>query len=153
LDEALQLFFTQAIIAAIQVHDFHKVTVGPAGPSARGFRQIERLAGMADDQPKWLLEDRKLVPFKRFESRFQVHRERPPLAESFARSSSANRASRFSVSIALMVWFKMLSAARTLIAAGVLGSTITFPSVETAAVDIWWSRPTDWEYAAHFAAR
>jgi hypothetical protein len=72
LDEALQLFFTQAIIAAIQVHDFHKVTVGPAGPSARGFRQIERLAGMADDQPKWLLEDRKLVPFKRFESRFQV---------------------------------------------------------------------------------
>jgi hypothetical protein len=72
LDEALQLFFTQAIIAAIQVHDFHKVTVGPAGPSARGFRQIERLAGMADDQPKWLLEDRKLVPFKRFESRFKV---------------------------------------------------------------------------------
>jgi hypothetical protein len=72
VDEALQLSFTQAIIAVIQVHDFHKVTVGPAGPSARGFRQIERLAGMADDQPKWLLEDRKLVPFKRFESRFQV---------------------------------------------------------------------------------
>ena len=73
--------------------------------------------------------------------------------DSAVRSSSERRASRFSVSIALVVWFKMLSAARTFVAAGVLGSTMTFPNVETAAVDIWWSRPIDCEYAAHFASR
>ena len=72
LNEAFQVFLTQAFVGAVQVHDFHKVTVGPHGPSARGFRQIERLAGMTDDQPKWLSEDLTLVPFKRFESRFQV---------------------------------------------------------------------------------
>jgi hypothetical protein len=53
----------------------------------------------------------------------------------------------------LFVWFKMLSAARTFVAAGVLGSTMTLPKVETAALDIWWSRPIVCEYAAHFADR
>jgi hypothetical protein len=85
----------------MEVHDFHEMPVGPHGPGARRLRQIKRPASVADDYPKWLLEDLALVPFQRFESRFQVHRERPPLAESFARSSSARRASRFSVSIAL----------------------------------------------------
>ena len=71
LDEALQVVFTQANVVAVEVHDFHKVTVGPACSSARCLRQVER-PNFADDYPKWLLEDLALVPFKRFESRFQV---------------------------------------------------------------------------------
>jgi hypothetical protein len=137
----------------MEVHDFHEMPIGPHGPGARRLREIKRLASAADNYPKWLVEDFTLVPFQRFEPRLQIHREGLPLGESFARSSSVRRTSRFSVSIALVVWFKMLSADRTFTAAGVLGSTITFPNVETAAADIWWSRPIACEYTAHFAAR
>jgi hypothetical protein len=71
LNEAFQVFLTQAFVGAVQVHDFHNVTVGPACSRARCLRQVER-PNFADDYPKWLLEDLALVPFKRFESRFQV---------------------------------------------------------------------------------
>jgi hypothetical protein len=67
LDEAFQVFWTQALAAAVQVHDFHKVTVRPACSRARGLRQVER-PNLADDYPKRLLEDPTLVPFKRLES-------------------------------------------------------------------------------------
>src|SRR5436190_23830118 len=78
---------------------------------------------------------------------------RPSLLVPAARSNSVRRASRISVSTAFTVWFKMLSAARTLTAGGVLASTMTFHNVETAAVDIWWTRPIDCEYATHLADR
>ena len=39
LNEVFQVFVFQPAIAAIQVHDFHKVTVGPAGPGARSLRE------------------------------------------------------------------------------------------------------------------
>jgi hypothetical protein len=69
LNEVLQVLFAQALIGAVQVHDFHKMPIRPHGPSARSLREIQGLAGMADDQPKWLLEDLTLLPFQRFDPR------------------------------------------------------------------------------------
>jgi hypothetical protein len=50
------------------------------------------------------------------------------------RSSSVTRASMSLVSIALIVWSRMLSAALTLVAGGVLESSMILPRVETAAL-------------------
>src|SRR5437867_1491684 len=47
----------------------------------------------------------------------------------------------------------MLSAARTLVAGGVAGSTITFPNVDTAALHICCNRATDCMNAIRRAAR
>ena len=63
-----------------------------------------------------------------------THFRQPDLFWSAVRSNSAKRASMSSVSIAFMVWFRMLSAERTLVEAGVAGSSMTLPSVETAAL-------------------
>jgi hypothetical protein len=49
----------------------------PYGSRAGGLREIERLAGMADNQPKWLLEDLTPLPFQRFESSFQIQVSNP----------------------------------------------------------------------------
>jgi hypothetical protein len=59
------------------------------------------------------------------------------------RSSSAKRTSMSSSSIALAEWSSTLSAARTRVAAGVEGSTISLSCVETAAPVACWSRATD----------
>jgi hypothetical protein len=40
-----------------------------------------------------------------------------------------------SISIALAVWSKMLSAALTLVAGGIVASSMAFPRIETAALD------------------
>ena len=42
--------------------------------------KIQRLTDMADDQPKWLFENRELMPFQSFESRFQVQVRYPFIA-------------------------------------------------------------------------
>jgi hypothetical protein len=78
LNEAFQVVFTQAIVGAVQVHQFKQLPIRKYGSSARGLGKIQRLPDMADDQPKWLFEDRELMPFQRFESRFQVQVRRPP---------------------------------------------------------------------------
>ena len=61
-----------------------------------------------------------------------------------ALSNSATRASISSSSMDFAEWFSTLSAARTLVDAGVAGSTITFNSVETAALVACWSRAMAW---------
>ena len=58
---------------------------------------------------------------------------RPALSSPTDCSSAARRTSMSSISMALAACWKTLSAARTFVDAGVLGSTITFKSVVTAA--------------------
>jgi hypothetical protein len=48
-----------------------------------------------------------------------------------------------SISSALDEWFRMLSAARTRVDGGEFPSTIILASVDTAALDIWWSLAID----------
>jgi hypothetical protein len=67
----------QANVGAVQVHQFKQLPIWPYGSRAGGLRKIERLAGMAYNQPKWLLEDLMLLPFQRFESCFQVQVSNP----------------------------------------------------------------------------
>src|ERR1700683_5084609 len=63
-----------------------------------------------------------------------LHLRYAPGDPEAGRSSAAKRASISSSSIALAVWSRMLSAARTLVAGGVLGSTMALPKVVTAAL-------------------
>jgi hypothetical protein len=54
LDEVLQVFFTQALVGAIQAHYFKKPPAWTYRPCASGFGQVERLANLANDQSKRL---------------------------------------------------------------------------------------------------
>ena len=72
LNEGFQVVFTQAIVGAVQIQHFKQLPIRKYGSSARGLGKIQRLTDMADDQPKWLFENRELMPFQSFESRFQV---------------------------------------------------------------------------------
>ena len=71
------------------------------------------------------------------------------------------RASRPSISIVFIVWSKMLSAALTRVAGGVSGSSITLPSVVTAALvplqiqdlNSFFLAPMDLEIHSHLESR
>jgi hypothetical protein len=86
-----------------------------------------------------------------FESSIQIHRT--CFDNSAACSNAATRTSTSSISIACFAWSSTLSAARTRTDGGVLVSTMSLRSVETAALVACCSRAVDCENAARRALR
>ena len=83
----------------------------------------------------------------RFSSLFLrfIVRSRQDLGLSTFRSNSATLTSMSSISIAFAECSSTLWAARTFVAAGVMGSTMTLSSVETAAPVACCNLAMDWE--------
>jgi hypothetical protein len=81
---------------------------------------------------RWVVVWRREVGFESLQAPGKISGDHDRRADaSAARSNSETRASVSSISSAFAEWLNTLSAARTLVEAGGLGSTMTFRSVET----------------------
>jgi hypothetical protein len=106
----------------------------------------------AGGQPRSNAAELVAEPASRVRSRVFMH-QLPLRAAAAARSSSATRASTSSISIALAEWSNTLSAARTRVECGAVGSTMIFSRVVTAALEACCKRDTDCRKARRRASR